>query len=110
VRGAVNEKGRPGLPRMDLATLQGLIIDSRYRPLPIVALPLLALLALVGQTNPQSPVLDPEVQMKVLSTSFQTHPPVIVRHLFQMCDSASRNNFVKGGPSIGQLALRPNLQ
>jgi hypothetical protein len=98
------------LPRIDLATGQGLIIDSRYRRLPIVALPFLALIALAGQTNPQSPVLDPGVQMKVLSTGSQTHPPVIVRHLFQMYDSASRDNFVKGGPSIRQLALRPNLQ
>jgi hypothetical protein len=27
-----------------------------------------------------------------------------------MNGSTSRNNFVKGGPSIRQLALRPNLQ
>jgi hypothetical protein len=48
--------------------------------------------------------------MEVLSTGFQPHPPMIVRHLFQMNDGASRNNFVKGGPSIRQSALRPNLQ
>jgi hypothetical protein len=35
---------------------------------------------------------------------------MIVRHLLQMNDSARGNNFVKGGPSIRQLALRPNLQ
>jgi hypothetical protein len=47
--------------------------------------------------------------MEVLSTSFQAHPPMIVRHLLKMNDSARSNNFVKCGLSIRQLALRPNL-
>ena len=89
---------------------KGLLIDSRNRPLPTVAFPFCALVTLVGQTNPQAPTLDSEVQMEVLSTSFQTHPPVIVRHLLQVNESATGNNFVKGGPSIRQLALCPNLQ
>jgi hypothetical protein len=48
--------------------------------------------------------------MEILSTGFQPHPPMIVSHLLQMNESASRNNFVKGRPSIRQLALRPNFQ
>jgi hypothetical protein len=48
--------------------------------------------------------------MEVLSTSLQTHPPMIVSHLLQMNDSATGNNFVKGALSIRQLALRPNFQ
>ena len=89
---------------------KALLIDSRNRPLSAVAFPFCVFLALVGQTNPQVPILDSEVQMEIFSTGFQTHPPMIVRHLLQMNDSASRNNFVKCGLSIRQLALRPNLQ
>ena len=42
-----------------------------------------------------------------LPASFQPHPPVIVRHLLKMNDSARGNNFVKCGPSIQQLTLCP---
>src|ERR1019366_8163092 len=59
-------------------------------------------LALVGQTNPQAPALGSEVQMEILPASFQPHPPVIVRHLLKMNDSARGNKFVKCGPSIRQ--------
>src|ERR1017187_983400 len=88
----------------------GLIIDSRYRRLPVVAFPFCALRALVGQTNPQAPILDSEVQMEVHATSFQTHPPVIVSHLLQMNHCATGNDFVKCRLSICQSALRPNFQ
>src|ERR1035438_871438 len=90
--------------------VRGLSIDSRNRPLPAVAFPFGALIVLVGQTNPQVPALDSEVQVKALPTGFETHPPMIVRHLLQMNGSASRNNLVKRWPSIRQLALRSNLQ
>lgn len=55
------------------------------------------------------PVLDSEVQMEVLS-GFQTHPPMIVRHLLQVNKSATSHNFVEGWLSIWQFAPRPNLQ
>jgi len=62
---------------------QGLLINSRYRPLPVVAFPFCVFIALVAQTNPQAPVLDSEVQMEILRASFQTHPPMIVCHSLQ---------------------------
>ena len=89
---------------------RGLYINSRQRPLPTVAFPFRILIALVGQANPQSPALDSEVQMEVLPASFQTQPPMIVRHLLQVNESATGHNFVEGVPSIRQFALRPNLQ
>jgi hypothetical protein len=86
---------------------KALPIDSRHWPLPAVAFPFGALFALVGQTNPQAPILDPKVQMEVLSTSLQAHPPMIVSHLLQMNESAMGHNFVKGGPSIFKPPLEP---
>jgi hypothetical protein len=47
--------------------------------------------------------------MEVLPTSFQPHPPVIVRHLLQVKGCATGDNFVKRRSSIWQLALRPNF-
>ena len=82
------------------ALAQGLLIDPRNRPLPIVAFPFGVLLALVGQMNPQALALDPKVQMEVLSTCFQAHPPMIVCHLLQMNVGAACHNFVERRPSI----------
>jgi hypothetical protein len=65
---------------------------------------------LVGQANPQAPILNSEVQVKVLSTSFQPHPPMIVSHLLQVNGSATGHNLVKCGLSIRQLALCPNFR
>src|ERR1017187_9559140 len=96
--------------RLTTSTARSLLIDSGNRPLSAVAFPFCVFLALVGQTNPQAPILDPEVQMEILPASLQPHPPVIVRHLLKMNDSARGNNFVKCGPSIRQLVLRPNFQ
>jgi hypothetical protein len=48
--------------------------------------------------------------MEVHSTSFQTHPPMIVSHLLQVNGSATGHNLVKCGLSIRQLALCPNFQ
>ena len=95
---------------MDNSEGRGLIINSRYRRLPVVAFPFRAFIALIGQTNPQSPALDSEVQMEVSPTSLQPQPPMIVRHLLQVNESATGHNFVEGVPSIRQFALRPNLQ
>src|ERR1019366_3918973 len=95
--------------RLTTSTARRILIDSGNRP-SAVAFPFCVFLALVGQTNPQPPALGSEVQMKILPASFQPHPPVIVRHLLKMNDSARGNNFVKCGPSIRQLALRPNFQ
>src|SRR5471030_220559 len=47
--------------------------------------------------------------MEVLSTSFEAHPPVVVRHLFEMDRSACGDNLVKSGLSIRQLALGSDL-
>ena len=58
---------------------QGSLIDSRNRPLPVIAFPFRVFVGLVGQMNPQAPTLDSEVQVEILSTSFQPHPPMIVR-------------------------------
>jgi hypothetical protein len=54
--------------------------------------------------------MDSEVQMEIFPSSFQTQPPMIVRHLLQVNESATGNNFVKCWPSIRQFALCPNLQ
>ena len=87
-----------------------LLIGFWNRPLPAVAFQFCVVAALVGQTNPQAPTLDSEVQVEIFPASFQPHPPMIVSHLLQMNESATGQDFVKCGPSIRQLALRPNLQ
>src|ERR1039457_1749514 len=85
--------------KLTTSTARSLLIDSWNRHLPTVAFPFCVFLALVGQTNPQAPILDSEVQMEIFSTSFQAHPPMIVRHLLQMNVSATSHNFVKCGLS-----------
>src|ERR1017187_4311201 len=89
---------------------QRLIVASQLRSIPAVAFPFCAFFTLVGQTNPQAPILDPEVQMEILSASFQARPPMIVGHLLQMDGSATGHNFVKCGLSIRQLTLGSNFQ
>jgi hypothetical protein len=47
--------------------------------------------------------------MEMFSTGCYTHPPMIVRHLFEMNGKACGDNLVKSGPSVRQLALGSDL-
>ena len=86
------------------------IIQSRYRMLPVVALPICAVLALVGEVNPQPSVLHTEVQMEVFPTGLDSHPPVVVRHLLKVNEGTLGNDFIKRRSSVWQLALGPDLE
>src|ERR1039458_7063476 len=81
-----------------------LTIRSRQRLLPIVALPFCVVFALVvglvGQMNMQSPVVQGEVQVKLAPTRLNSHPPLVMVHLFQMHGSAGGDNLIKSGSSI----------
>src|SRR6266446_9323716 len=43
--------------------------------------------------------------MEVFAARFQAHPPMIVRHLFEMNRSSRRHNLIEGRSSIGQFTL-----
>ena len=81
--------------------------------LPIVAFPrgvLRLVVALVRQLNEQPPVSQAEVQMKVLSSRPNAHPPVVVIHLFQMDGCARGDNLIESGPTVLQRALSSDFE
>ena len=43
-----------------------------------------AIVGLVGQMNRQTPIVQEEVQVKMTPTSFNSHPPPVMIHLFQV--------------------------
>src|SRR5206468_3694022 len=51
----------------------------------------------------------PKFRWKYFPPAFDSHPPVIVGHLFQMNGSARGHDFIESGTSIRQLALRPDF-
>jgi hypothetical protein len=77
---------------------------------PVVAFPLCAAFALVGEVDPEATVLDAEIQMEVLATRFDAHPPVIMGHLLQVNERSLGDDFIQRRSSIWQLTLRPDLE
>ena len=82
----------------------------RHPHLSLVAFPFAVVIALIREPNPQSTVLHAEIQMEILPASFDSHPPVVVRHLLKMNQSATGHNFIKSGSTLWQLALSSNFE
>ena len=78
--------------------------------LPVVAFPFSAVFTLVGEVNPKASILHAEIQMEVLPTGFNPHPPMIVSHLLKVNRCTRGDNLVKRRSSIWQSALGSDLQ
>ena len=79
---------------------------SRYRSFPAFAFPFPVLaVALVGKINAQPPVNQTEVQVEILATGLDAHPPLIVRHLLKVNLRTIGHDFVERRSTISQLAL-----
>jgi hypothetical protein len=59
--------------------------------------------------NPQLPVYDAKVQVKMFSASLYAHKPTFMAHLLQVNMSTVCQKFVQGRSSIRQLALRSDF-
>src|ERR1017187_10628308 len=88
-------------------------LNSWQVPLPVIALPLCVVFALivrlVGQMNMQSPVVQREVQVKITPAGFNAHPPLVMAHLLHMDRSASGDNFIKRRSPTFQSPLKSDL-
>lgn len=75
----------------------------------MVTLPFGVPVPLIHEVNPQLPVYDAKVQMKMLSARLDSHKPADMAHLLKVNISAVGHNFVQGRSSIHQLALRSDF-
>ena len=78
--------------------------------LPAIALPLCSVFTLIGEVDPKASVLKAEIQMEVLASGFDAHPPVIMRHLLQVDRSTLGDDLIERWPSIRQQALGSDLE
>ena len=97
-------------PAVKEATASRGVSRSGQGLFPVVTFPLCLFVILVGEPNAQAPIFQAEPEMEIPAARLNSHPPLVIVHLFEMHRSTTGDNFIKGGPSIRQLALSSDLK